>query len=372
MSVWWTHGTICSETGSLYKEKNIVNKAKNKTNKKTILNITALLLIAVCATVITVTVIKDNNKTLPAIMTTADAGAQAPDARKSGYYTMLVVGTDKISLSTDVMMLVSVDSVNEKVSILQIPRDTFVNKRVGGYKTVNRVNAIYAAQKNNGSSNALEDCRAIISEHLGVPIDYYVAINTEAFEKIVNAVGGVDFDVPVDMNYEDPEQDLYIHLKAGYQHLDGKAAEGLIRYRGYTHADIDRTDVRADFLRCMAAQIQQRLNLSAVCGIVSQVFVNVKTSASIMDTVKIIETAYAITKNNDNLRIKTISGRVLYDEVNGRWTYYCLNKTLAVADLNIYFNGYVKELTEAEFDKKGFFTDTVNASNSYINNYYNS
>ena len=54
-----------------------------------------------------------------------------------------------------------------------------------------------------------------MSKILGIPIDFYVKVNTRGFVRLVDAIGGVDFNVPVDMNYEDPTQDLYIHFSKG-------------------------------------------------------------------------------------------------------------------------------------------------------------
>ena len=60
---------------------------------------------------------------------------------------------------------------------------------------------------------------------------YYVVISNNALVQLVDEIGGVEFDVPIDMNYDDSTQDLAIHLKKGVQKLNGEQAEGLVRFR---------------------------------------------------------------------------------------------------------------------------------------------
>ena len=96
----------------------------------------------------------------------------------------------------------------------------------------------------------------------GVPeINHYIEFNTQAFRDTIDALDGVDFNVPRNMFYEDPEQGLYINLKKGEQHLDGKKAEQLVRFRGYPMGDIDRVKVLQDFVKAVA---EQKLNVGII------------------------------------------------------------------------------------------------------------
>ena len=82
-----------------------------------------------------------------------------------------------------------------------------------------------------------------IRDLLGFDVDVYAAVDLEAFVELINAIGGVDYDVPVDMHYTDPAQGLVIDLDAGPQHLTGEQAVGVMRFRsGYVTADIGRID----------------------------------------------------------------------------------------------------------------------------------
>ena len=143
-------------------------------------------------------------------------------------YNIMVMGLDDASNSTDVMMIAHVDENKGTLSILQIPRDLYINKAVGGYKNISKANSMYAASfsyfkntlaqgNNQARESALNDVRNQFSEALGVNIDFYVLLDTDSFVYIIDKIGGVEYDVPVDMDYDDDVQDLHIHLKAGKQ-----------------------------------------------------------------------------------------------------------------------------------------------------------
>ena len=105
---------------------------------------------------------------------------------------------------------------------------------------------------------------------LGVPVDYYVSVNLKAFSSIVDQIGGVWFDVPVRMDYKDPLQDLVIDIQPGYQLLDGKKAEGVMRCRNcYVNADIGRTATQRAFLTALAKQAITPSNVTNVTSLIN-------------------------------------------------------------------------------------------------------
>lgn len=103
----------------------------------------------------------------------------------------------------------------------------------------------------------METLKKYVSGVLGFEVDGYVLVDLDAFIQIVDLVGGVYFDVPQSMYYNDPTQNLYINLAPGYQLLDGKQAMGLVRYRSYAQADIQRISVQQEFLQALAKQCLQ-------------------------------------------------------------------------------------------------------------------
>lgn len=317
------------------------------------------------------------NETTASIQT----GGNDPYVRKEGYYTFLFAGIDDVSMSTDVLMLVSLDTKNGAVDVVQIPRDTFVNKTVLGYKNITRVNSIFTVEYNyhrnqgvsatNARKFAMMTLKETLEESLCVKIDEYVLTDTSAFVEIIDAFGGIYFDVPQDMYYEDPEQDLYIDLKAGYQHLDGAACEGLIRYRsGYATGDIGRVELREDFLVEAFRQVKENVGVGNMVRLIPTFFSKIKTSMSMNDMISYTKEAYKV--DAENIDVRTIGGSVIQNPTTGAWVYFCLNKAEALADINECLNVYETDIDEAIFDGEGLFTDRNNEGNAYIDEYYSS
>lgn len=176
--------------------------------------------------------------------------------RRQGVYTCLLAGTDDGNGVADTIMLGVFDTNSRTASLVSIPRDTLVRVNGGNYK----INATYGI-------GGMELLCSTVSNMLAVPVDFYVLVDLAAFEKIVNEIDGVWFTVPQDMDYEDPYQDLYIHLKEGYQLLDGSKALQLMRFRhGYSSQDIGRSETQRAFL---TALIKQTITLSNITKVTS-------------------------------------------------------------------------------------------------------
>lgn len=187
-------------------------------------------------------------ETEPAQQPEENVPTEQPKALRDGVYNILICGTDGDGYRTDTIIVAHLDANTHTVALLSIPRDTPVATGGGGLM---KINSVYAG----GGADGMERLASRLHSLLGFPVDGYVLVDLEAFKKTVDLVGGVDFDVPQDMNYEDASQDLYIHLKKGPQHLDGEQAMGLVRFRkGYATQDIQRTQVQQQFLKALAKQ----------------------------------------------------------------------------------------------------------------------
>ena len=154
----------------------------------------------------------------------ADAAAEdEPGAykRKDSCWTFLLIGMDRGGGNTDSLMLVTYDVANQTVSVGSIARDT----RVDTDRKLKKINAAYAM--NGGVDGVKEE----VSRTFGVPIDYYFRVNLRGFTRLVDAVGGIDFNVPCYRDYDDPEQDLAIHYSKGMRHLNGQQALEVCRFR---------------------------------------------------------------------------------------------------------------------------------------------
>ncbi len=173
----------------------------------------------------------------------------APQERRS--YTLLLVGNDDGNGNTDTILVARLDTMAHRLDIVSLPRDTYVNVSWN----IRKLNAIYAGTVNAGGVG-IEGLKQQVKNLLGFGVDCYAVVDLDLFIEAVDRIGGVDFDVPQDMDYDDPAQGLSIHLKAGPQHLDGRQAMGVVRYRsGYVNGDLDRVAVQQSFLKAAASQI---------------------------------------------------------------------------------------------------------------------
>ena len=163
---------------------------------------------------------------------------------------------------------------------MSIPRDTLVLRNGKNSK----INAVYG----NGKGEAMAQA---VSELLGVPVDYYVSVDLDAFGAIVKAIGGVYFDVPIDMNYDDPYQDLHIHLEKGYQKLNAEQAIGVVRFRhnndgsGYPRQDLDRAETQRNFLAALVSQTVTLSNVTKVTELINILNEYVDTNMPLNDMI---------------------------------------------------------------------------------------
>ena len=162
-----------------------------------------------------------------------DADLAAPEGfadqdRKELFYTFLIIGLDG-GVNTDTIMVASYDALNKKANIISIPRDSLVNAD----RPMKKINAAYASGTLNGGGvdGGIEQLKREVKTITGIVPDFYVCIDLDAFVKIVDAVGGIDIEIPFNMKYDDPVQDLHIDLKEGLQHLEGQNALRFARYR---------------------------------------------------------------------------------------------------------------------------------------------
>lgn len=194
--------------------------------------------------------------------------------RRKGVYTCLLLGVADQG-GSDTIMLGVFDTEAKTASLISVPRDTVVRYNGSNIK----INASYSY----GGVEAVSRC---VSQMLAVPIDYYVTVNTRAFRDIVNKIGGVWFDVPVKMDYEDPYGDLYIHINPGYQLLNGKQAEGVVRCRScYANADIGRAATQRAFLVALAKQTITLSNVTKVTDLINILNTYVESDMSLSNMV---------------------------------------------------------------------------------------
>lgn len=227
----------------------------------------------------------DENETVESGKEKEDSPAELPEEiriRKDDYYSFLLVGRDTGGGgNTDTILLVSYDVANQELNVMSIPRDTMVNIDYD----IKRINAVYNYA--GGGDEGIAALYAEVSQLIGFIPDYEVIVEWKAVGELVDAIGGVWFDVPRNMNYDDPVQDLHIHIDKGYQLLDGEAAMGVIRWRknndntGYVSGDIGRIETQQAFLKAVAAQCLKIENVKKVQEFAKLFADNVQTDLSL-------------------------------------------------------------------------------------------
>lgn len=189
--------------------------------------------------------------------------------RKEQTYTFLLACPDQASGNADAIMVVTYDVPNQKLGMLSIPRDTLVNKK--------------NPKINSSMHGGIENLQEVVSDLLGIPLDFYVEIDLNGFVELVGAVGGVDFDVPIEMYYNDPTQDLNIFYQPGMQHLTGQQAMEVCRFRhnadgtGYPLGDIQRSETTRNMMITVAKKVLALNNIVKITNYFDILQRNVET-----------------------------------------------------------------------------------------------
>ena len=260
--------------------------------------------------------------------------------RKGGFYTILVSGVDDDNGGSDTNILMAVDTVNGYVYGASIPRDS---KAIIGGKA-HKINYAY----NKGGTKLLADT---ISEQLGIPVDYTVCVNLQGFTALVDAIGGVDFEVPINMDYDDPIQGLSIHFKKGMQHLSGADALRVVRFRhnndgtGYGSEDLGRMQTQQKFLKAVAKKMLSFENLISNPRKYAEIFGQyVDTDLSVTDLAWFGMQVLG-------MGVDKIDFSTLPNEWKSPYIYLDPDETLAL--VNTYLNPYVEDRTAEDLNLPG-------------------
>lgn len=183
----------------------------------------------------------------------------------------------------------------------------------------------------------------LIYYNFGVPVDFYAQVNVSGFRGVVDAVGGVDVVIQQDMNYDDPLQDLHIHLKKGSQHLDGNKAEQFVRFRkGYVSADLARIDAQKIFMTAFIKKLLSFSTVTKIGSVAEEIQKNLTTNLTVSDAVYFATNALEL--DLANITMITLPGASQY--MDGA-SYYSANKAAVLETVNNYLNKYSKPLAES-------------------------
>ena len=244
--------------------------------------------------------------------------------RKPDFYTILLSGVDDHNGGSDTNILVAVDVANDSIYGVSIPRDT--KAIING--EAHKINYAY-----NAGGTAL--MAETISDQLGIPVDYTVQVDLQGFVALVDAIGGVTFDVPVDMHYEDPYQNLYIHIDKGVQTLNGENAMKVVRFRsGYASQDLGRMQTQQAFLKAAAKQTLTASNLNKIDDFVKIFQSYVETDLTLGNLAWLGKEAIAMGSD-------AVSFSTLPNEWKSPYIYLNQEETLTL--INQHLNPYVED-----------------------------
>ena len=233
------------------------------------------------------------------------------ERKSEDYYTVLILGRDTGGGgNTDTMLLASYDVTNQKATVMSIPRDTMVNVSWD----IKRINSVYNYY--GGGDRGIQYLYKEIAQLVGFEPDYQVVVEWDAVGQIVDAMGGVWFDVPRNMNYDDPYQDLHIHQEKGYRLLTGDDAMQVLRYRhdndmryGYPDGDLGRIKTQQAFLTAMVDQLLQIKNVTKINQFIQVFQNNVETDLSFQNILWFAQQAILGGLSMENVEFVTMPNR---------------------------------------------------------------
>ena len=289
---------------------------------------------------------------------------------------LLIMGisTDLDSELTDTIMVVSYNPNTQNANLLSIPRDTFTGKNTKKAVASQKINALY------NISRTPEKTLAAVNEIIGLDIKYYVVVRTEALVKLVDAIDGVTFNVPIDMKYDDPTQDLHIDLKAGEQLLNGDKAEQLLRWRHsnnikgvgmttypseYGDNDFGRMRTQRDFIIATLKQTLKPSNIFKIGQILEIAHKNVETNLELSYIKDYIP--YAVEFDTENIKSATLPGTTPDLKDTNGVSIFVANKTETKELIqSMFYQDENENLTE-----KNTISNTANnttSKNTVVNN----
>lgn len=282
---------------------------------------------------------------------------------------ILGVSTDLDSQLTDTIMVASYNPNTQKANLLSIPRDSYTGKNTAKATASLKINALYNYYRTP------EKTLEAVNELTGLDIQYYVLVKTEALIQLVDAIGGVEFNVPIDMKYDDPTQDLHIDLKAGTQKLDGEKAEQVLRFRHsnpdkitgqmstypseYGNDDFGRMRTQRDFISALLKQTLKPGNIFKLGEILEIAHKNVETNLELSYIKDYIP--YAVEFNTDNLQTATLPGTTPDMKDTNNVSIFVINKKLSTELIQSMF--YVDSTEETE---NNTITNSLNTTSNSI------
>ncbi len=273
--------------------------------------------------------------------------------RRPGVYTFLLLGRDTGGGgNTDTMMVVSYDTKNQTVDVLNIYRDTMVNAPWD----IKRINSVY--NFNGGGEKGIEGLNSYLQKLIGFAPDYYIAVEWDAVGELVDAIGGVDFYVPYEMHYYDPTQKLRINQAKGQRKLNGDDAMQVIRWRKNNDGsktsvgDVGRVEIQQEFLLAVMEKCLKTVNISTVPKFAGILMENVTTNLPLGNIVWFGQKALGL--KTENMNFHSLPGNLngaAWSRSYKNYQSYVLPDGEAIVELvNAHFNPYTDPVKLSDLD----------------------
>ena len=295
------------------KKNRYAKKRKKKIGKKVLIFIIIILLLGIGW--FTYRTIRNGGGISGMLATVVGHNENTKKDLKEIKVLILGVSTDTDAELTDTIMIASYNPNTQKANLLSIPRDTFTGKNPKKAVASQKINSLYNINKTPDKT------LAAVNELTGLDIKYYVIVKTEALIKLVDAIGGVKFNVPMRMKYTDTSQDLVIDLEEGEQLIDGNKAEQLLRFRHndyqkgvgmtsypseYGDNDFGRMRTQRDFIIATLKQTLKPSNIFKIGQILEIANENVDTNLELSFVKDYIP--YAVELDTENITSATLPG----------------------------------------------------------------
>lgn len=294
------------------------------------------------------------------------------DPNQKKITSFAIFGVDQDGYRTDVVMLLFFNRETKNIDIVSVPRDTKVvipddmYAEISETRNVNqevKINAIPAYVDSSPTSRN-EASVKVIEANFGIDVDYYMNLDLDAFIKIVDLIGPIEVNVPIDMKYNDPTQDLYIDLDAGLQPIDGAKAEELIRFRkGYADGDLGRIKMQHEFMLAFVKELLTLENKVNMINTATTVLMYLETDfTEAVDYMSYIDDLAV-----DNIKLHTLEG----DTVNEDQSYFIFDEETTDALFDTIINGVdetvtggvVEPVVEPDLDVKTLSISVQNGTN---------
>ena len=346
------HGENKAKKKKLTKEEKrerryyINKKGKKKLKKRYKFLIAFLVLLLILILIFAKYMVKSGGSVKDAVLNIATdiVGEQDPI-----FVLILGVSEDIKTPLTDTIILCGYNPKTQKAYMLSIPRDTYVGKNPASANGFDKINAKFQTS----AERTVETVELIT----GVKIDYYAIVRNLKIEDIFECIGSVDFDVPINMDYDDPTQDLHIHLKKGYQTLQPNQIEQLLRFRhnnngtsypsSYGDNDYGRMKTQRAFIKAVIDQKISLQNVGKVKDLVSYAYTNIQTN---MSGTKVLDyVPYGLQFSTSNLRSEQLPGQSAM--INQLWFYqHSKSKTKKLVDELMIYLELDEEILLSHYD----------------------